>query len=126
MICRNAALALAATLALTATATASAAEVEHYSGKEAKTLEQAVTNLHEYNDRLEQVLSKDDLSAEDMAKVHELSYTIENALKRIQTELGTMAGDLETMHLSSERNEKESALKHGRKFLEQARTLTGE
>lgn len=101
-------------------------EVDHFSGKEAKTLREAVANLNEYNDRLEKVLNKDELSAEDLHKVHKLSYTIENALKRIQTELGTMAGDLETMHLSSERAEADTARKHGKAFLEQARTLTGE
>ena len=123
---RSALLFILAAAALAFAGTAPAAEVDHYSGKEAKTLEQAVSNLDEYNERLEQVLDKENLSAEDLHKVHKLSYTIENALKRIQRELGTMAGDLETMHLSSERGEADTARKHGRAFLDQARTLTGE
>ena len=112
--------------ALAFTASASADDVEHYAGKEAKTLEQAVANLDEYNARLDAVLNNGELTDDDLAKAHELSYTIENALKRIQTELGTLAGDLETMHLSSERGEADTALKHGNAYLEQARTLTGE
>lgn len=101
-------------------------EVDHYSGKEAKSLREAVTNLNEYNDKLEKILNKENLSSSDLNEIHKYSYTIENALKRIQTELGTMAGDLETMHLSSERAEADTVRKHGEAFLEQARTLTGE
>ncbi len=114
----------AATVLLSSTAV-SAAEVEHYSGKEAKTLEEAVANLDAYNDRLAKLLQQENLSGEELAQVHKLSYTLENALKRIRTELGTMAGDLETMHLASERGESDTTRERGRAFLEQVRTLTG-
>lgn len=103
-----------------------ASDVDHYSGKEADTLEEAVSNLREYNARVADLLDKDELTGDDLAKVHELSYTIENALARIRTELGTMADTLETVHLGSERGEKETVRDNGRVFLERSRTLIGE
>jgi len=111
------------TAGLSLAATATAAEVEHYQGKEAKTLEQAVTNLRDYNQRLEALLEKEDLTAAELEKVHQLTYTLENALKRINTELGSIAGNLETVHLASERRETETVRSKGRIYLQQVDTL---
>lgn len=117
---------LVASLAATAllfTAPISASEVDHYQGKNADTLEEAVTNLREYNRRLEKLLDKEELTAGDLEKVHQLTYTLENALKRINTELGGIAGDLETVHLASERHETDTVRSKGRAYIEQVDTL---
>lgn len=100
-----------------------ASDVDHYEGKKADTLEEAVTNLREYNGRLEALLDKEELSADDHAQVHRLSYTLENALKRIEEELPGIAADLESVHLASERQEAETVRSDGRKYLEQIDTL---
>lgn len=105
------------------TAPALASDVDHYEGKEAKNLEQAVSNLREYNQRLEMILDKEELTAEDLGKVHQLSYTLENALQRINREMATIAGDLETVHQASERNDSATVRQTGRKYLEQSNTL---
>ena len=112
--------------ALVCTTTLPASEVEHYSGKEAKTLEQAVTNLREYNRKLGALVAKNDLAAGELEQVHRLTYTLENALERIRSELAGMAGDLETVHQASERREADTVRKHGKAFLDQSRTLAGE
>jgi hypothetical protein len=112
-----------AVVALSFTAPVSASEVDHYEGRKADTLAEAVTNLREYNARLEKLLDQEELSAADLEKVHQLTYTLENALKRINTELGGIAGDLETVHLASERQETDTVRSKGRAYLEQVDTL---
>lgn len=100
-----------------------ASEVDHYEPEKSETLEEAVTHLRDYKQRLQKLLDKDELSAADMEKVHQLTYTLENALKRINTELGGIAGDLETVHLASERREADTVRSRGSAFLEQVDTL---
>lgn len=100
-----------------------ASDVDHYEGKSAENLEQAVNNLRQYNQRLESILAKEDLTAEDLGKVHQLSYTLENALQRINKDLATIAGDLEAVHQASERNDADTVRSSGRKYLEQSNTL---
>ena len=112
-----------AILSLAATGGAAASDVEHYSGKPAKTLDQAVENLGRYNERLETILAKDELTAGDMERIHELSYTLENALRRIHSEVGRIAGDLETVHLASERREADTVSDYGRRYLRKSSLL---
>lgn len=75
---------------------------DHFEGEPAETLEQAVANLSEYNARLKAIISKDDLSDADHAEIHELTYTLENALGKMREELDVMAENLEAVHLASE------------------------
>ena len=103
-----------------------AEQAQHYEGKEAETLSEAVQNLRAYNERLARLLDKQDLSAAQMEEVHRLTYTLENALRRINDEIGTIAGHLETVHLASERREADTLNSHGKLYLEQTRTLIGE
>ena len=114
---------LIAATGLLLSAAVPASDVDHYEGKKAETLEEAVTHLREYNGRLEALLDKEELSADDHARVHELSYTLENALQRIEKELPGIAEDLESVHLASERQEAETVRSDGRKYLEQVDTL---
>ncbi len=102
---------------------ATASKVDHYEGKESKTLEQAVANLREYNQHLQQLVAKEQLSADEMEQVHQLTYTLEDALKRINSELGSIAGNLETVHQASERRETDTVREAGRKYLDQVDTL---
>jgi septal ring factor EnvC (AmiA/AmiB activator) len=109
-------------LLVTATAgTARADErVDHFEGEPAETLEQAVANFSDYNARLSEVLSQDKLTASDLARVHELSYTLENALGKINSELKTLSETLESLHLASEALDDQAARDHGREYLETA------
>ncbi len=114
---------VAALLALTLPATAS--EAEHYEGKKPETLEEAVKLYKEYNAKLEKILAKDELSSADMEQVHKLSYTIENALGKINTEMLSLAKSLEKVHKASERRDAETVSAQGRKFIDTSMTITG-
>lgn len=97
--------------------------VEHYEGLPAETLDGAVTNFSEYNARLAAVLEKPELTDEDLQTVHELTYTLENALQKINAELDTLAETLEALHLASETDDPEGTKTHGAAYLETARTI---
>ncbi|HRQ56184.1 MAG TPA: hypothetical protein PLN31_02105 [Azoarcus taiwanensis] len=113
-----------AAAALIAAAPASATEerYEHHKGLPAESLSQAVANFSEYNTRLEAILvgQVDDNAMHD---VHELTYTLENALEKINEELAELAETLEELHLASERMDGEAVKSHGRAYLEVAREV---
>src|SRR5690606_42097519 len=77
---------------------------EHFKGEPSKTLAQAVANFSEYNNRLEQVLAGV-LTPEAMNEGHQRTYTLENALGKLEDELVAMAERLEKVHRASERAE---------------------
>ncbi|MDZ7840687.1 MAG: DUF6746 family protein [Gammaproteobacteria bacterium] len=97
--------------------------VDHFEGLPAETLTEAVANFSEYNDRLEAVLNRGDLSPADLAEVHELTYTLENALQKINAEFTALADTLEKVHLASESSEPDTVAARGRAYLETARTV---
>ncbi|MCH8543662.1 MAG: hypothetical protein LAT61_08835 [Alcanivorax sp.] len=96
---------------------------DHFEGLPADTLEQAVANLSEYNRKLAALVAQDSLSPQDMHAVHQLTYTLENALERIHTELGDLAEVLEEVHVASETADPDTVLQQGRAYLDKARTL---
>jgi hypothetical protein len=98
-------------------ASAQTDRVEHFEGLPADTLEQAVANFSEYNGKLQAVLDKEDLEAQDLATVHELTYTIENALAKINAELSTLAETLEEVHIASETADIETVKTKGSEYL---------
>ena len=62
----------------------------------AETMEQALANFSEYNARLAALLEQDELTMADLAQIHQLTYTLENALERINDDLEDLAETLET------------------------------
>lgn len=97
-------------------------KVEHYQGKPADTLEQAVANFAEGNRELRQLL-EGEVSNADLARVHELSYTLENALGKMNKEMKVLAMLLEQVHLASETAKAETVQGSGRAYFEIADTL---
>lgn len=91
--------------------------VEHFQGKDAESLAQAVSNFNKGNQRLEKLLSQDTLSSADIAAIHELTYTLENALAKINTDLDQLAVTLEEVHLGSEDNDADRVKTEGDKYL---------
>ncbi len=96
---------------------------EHFEGKPAETLEQAVTNFSEANQELATLLAEEDLDARQLHEVHKLTYTLENALERIREDLEGLAETLEEVHLASETTDSETVKAKGREYLETARKL---
>jgi len=97
---------------------------DHFQGKSAATLTEAYANLAEHNKTLAAILAKDKLEPADMAKVHELSYTLENALDKIRVELVDVAKTLERVHVGSEREDFDEVKTQGQKYLESAAQIT--
>lgn len=64
------------------------------------------------------MLEQDEISQEELLNIHEWSYTLENAIGRLQTDLATIADHLEEVHLASERGEVDLIREHGREYLE--------
>lgn len=91
---------------------------EHYQALPAESIEQAVSNLTSYNQELEALISQSELSDEDMVKIHELTYTLENALQRLQAELEGTAEVLEEVHLGSETMDSNRVLDNARRYLQ--------
>ncbi len=108
---------------LGAEAGAEEAKVQHYAAKPSATLAEAVSNLAAYNALMADILDQSKLSPGDMERIHELTYTLEQALARIEAELGPMAADLEALHLASEDGAQDAIRTHGAAYLGAARTL---
>lgn len=94
---------------------------DHFAGEPAETIEQALTNFSEYNARLATLLEQDELTMADLAQIHQLTYTLENALERIDDDLEALAETLETLHLSSETADIEAARRNAEAYLNDAR-----
>lgn len=96
---------------------------DHYAGKKAETLEEAVERLDNYSDRLEDLLEKGPLSAREMADIHKMTYTLENALETIRESLEGTAAALEEVHLASETQDEDTVKNSGQRFLKDIDTL---
>ncbi len=96
---------------------------DHFKGKPAETLEQALSNFSEYNNKLSAIVVRDTLTPLELHQVHELTYTLENALEKIRAELEVLADTLEAVHVASEHSDPETAKVQGKAYLETARKV---
>lgn len=110
----------AASLLIAAPALAS--DTDHFKGQPADTLEQAVSNFSEYNQKLENVLAGD-LTPETMNEVHQLTYTLENALEKLDDEIDDLADTLEHVHKASERADTDTVRSAGEQYLNNSRKI---
>lgn len=95
---------------------------DHFKGKQAETLEQARENLSAYNRKLEKLLDGE-LTPQAMAEIHQITYTLENALAKLDTEVDELAETLEELHLASERNETAITQAKGKAYLDTAKKI---
>lgn len=100
-----------------------ASEPKHFKGLPSETIEQALKNYSEYNQKLAVIMAKDALQPADMAEIHQLTYTLENALKRIEKEIDIIEDLLEDVHKASEKADYEKALKQGRTYLSKSQKI---
>jgi hypothetical protein len=75
---------------------------DHFPGLKAPTMAIALCNISRYNDLLMQIIKKDEISVAEMTEVHELTYTLENAIGKLSEDLIQAKVDLEQVHLASE------------------------
>jgi len=97
--------------------------VDHYEAKPSETLEEAVANFSEYNGLLADVLAKEELTGSDMERVHELTYTLEVALAKINATMEDLPATLESLHLASEAHNPAEVRGVGGAYLEVAQTV---
>jgi hypothetical protein len=98
---------------------------DHFEGQASETVAEAMANLAEANRTLESILASDSLSPQQLHEVHELTYTLENALARLGEELERSAVALEEVHLASERNDAETVRTQSAVYLDAIRSLLG-
>lgn len=101
---------------------ANASEVQHFKGQPSDTLEQAVSNFSQYNSKLAVILDAE-LDARALYEIHELTYTLEVALEKINTELQELADVLEEVHLATERNDAQTTRARGMEYLTVSRQV---
>jgi len=95
----------------------------HYSGEKAETLQEALKNLHEYSDKLGAIVHADSFGTDQLHSVHEMTYTLENALQTLEKELQQMTETLESVHIASEQGETSTVEEDSMIFLEKTRVL---
>jgi arginine utilization protein RocB len=98
---------------------------KHFKPEPSENLEQAIMNLTKYNAKLQEIVNGD-LDSQDMAKVHELTYTLEVALARLSKELDVAANSLEEVHLGSEQLNKQRVKGFGKSYLDTLNHVLGE
>lgn len=108
---------------LQSAAIASDDRAQHFKGEPSHTLEQAVKNFSEYNKKLAVIMQKDKLKPIDMGEIHQLTYTLENALEKIADALENIEENLEDVHQASEKGDYDKALKKGREYLTESRKI---
>jgi len=117
-------LALAGALLLSSgPAMAEEEQFQHYAPKPSETLAEAVANFSDYNRLLAEVLAKDDMTDTDMERIHQLTYTLEVALAKINERMTALPVTLEEVHLASEARNADRLRGAGGVYLENAQTV---
>lgn len=96
---------------------------DHYQAKESKTLVEAVANFKEYNAKMAELIVDGKIPAQNMPKVHELTYTLEVALEKIASDMTELKDTLERVHKASEMMKSDEAVKEAQAYLEVANTV---
>jgi hypothetical protein len=96
---------------------------EHFKGLMPKDIKEAVEHFSEYNAKLGNIIAQKHLSPEDLHTVHELTYTIENALGMLSNELGLLAETLEAVHIASEHADPKTVQEQGQRYIDGAKKI---
>lgn len=116
---QTAALALAATITTSTFANDGATQVH---GVPSKTLAEAVANFSEYNQRLAKAVAEAP-TPERLQEIHELTYTLQTALEKINEEMDGLTDTLEEIHISSEAQQADEVQEYAADYLKTARTV---
>ena len=93
---------IAASLIFILSAPTFATDVDHYKGKPSPNLQSALCHLQSHDTDLQAMVSNETMKVEDLAKLHQMTYTMEVALQKVQEELVKAAESLEKVHKASE------------------------
>ncbi|WP_417445439.1 DUF6746 family protein [Kangiella sp.] len=103
---------------------ARATDVRHFKGEKPETMAEAVAILEKYNAQLEGRI-KYELTPYTMAEIHQMSYSLENALQFIEEHLDKTQENLEKVHIASETNDPETVQQKGKEYLQGTKKLIG-
>lgn len=78
------------------------ASANHFPSVASASVAEAQCNLAKYNASLQDIINLPKLTVTDMLSVHELTYTLEQAIQRLQVSLADVAEELEKVHKASE------------------------
>lgn len=94
-----------------------------FQGERAADLGEAFALLRAYNATLSEVTAGESRSTADMADIHRLSYTMENALERIEDEVEALAELLEAVHVASEGMDRDTVRRCAAEYLSGSEAL---
>lgn len=100
-----------------------ASDIEHFKGLKPSTYQQAQVYLNEYNAKLATIVEDGIITPNEMAEVHQLTYTLENSLKRMKDSLEQIEEVLELVHKDSEHGRYEQGLINARQYLNDSQVL---
>lgn len=105
---------------------ADSSRVDHYEGEAAESLSEALVHLAENNQRLAAMIDSEALTPAELNEIHQLTYTLENALERIRSEVVDIAQTLEEVHLGSEQADAQHVRERAQAYLDASRPLIGQ
>lgn len=97
--------------------------IDHFQPLPSATLADAMNNLNSHTAELQQLLQQDRLQPADLHKIHQLSYTLEAAVNRLQVSSAVMAVDIVAMHEASETGDAAVTRERGQRYLEAVQQL---
>ena len=95
---------------------------DHFKGQQAATLQDAIELFRTNNQNLQQLL-QGELTPQAMVEIHQLTYTLENALEKIHSETTQLKEVLEEVHLASESMDFAKVKQQAKRYLDTANTL---
>jgi hypothetical protein len=98
-------------------------QLEERQGQPIDTLRQAVDTLTLHNDLLKALLDKQQLTEVDMAIIKDLTATIEDALAKVDAELGIMREQVKKVRAGADAREQDHIRESGKDYLERIHTL---
>ncbi len=90
---------------------------DHYKGKVPKSLGQAMNYLRSHNTQLNTLLKAEKLSPQQLDEIHQMTYTMENAIKKLKNEVTLISDSLEALHKASETGKTKITKNLGEKYL---------
>ena len=84
---------------------------------------EAQYNLAKYNASLQDIINQSKLTVTDMLSVHELTYTLEQAIQRLQVSLADVAEELEKVHKASEHLDRNTIVSSGQIYQEKLQAI---
>lgn len=112
-----------ALLAVSVAAMAHSDRPDHFAGLPANSLTEAVQNFSTYNAKLAELVALETLTPHQLHEVHQLTYTLENALEKMREELAELAEVLEEVHVASEYSDASTVKARGQVYLDTAGKL---